>query len=106
MAVVGKGRGRIGKKEMKEEVLALSGTDSEDSDGEGGEEDEEQAGWGSRKKHYYGGNTGEEMEEDVGESDLEEDRAEEVEASKLQIAGLAGCLEAGWPRINRRLDDW
>ena len=84
MAVVGKGRGRIGKKEMKEEVLALSGTDSEDSDGEGGEEDEEQAGWGSRKKHYYGGNTGEEMEEDVGESDLEEDRAEEVEASKLQ----------------------
>ena len=84
MAIVGKGRGRGGKKEAREEVLALSGTDSEDDEGEDGVEEEEKGGWGSRKKHYYGGNTGEEMEEDVGESDLEEDRAEEVEASKLQ----------------------
>jgi len=85
MAIVGKGRGNRGnKKEAREEVLALSGTDSEDDEGEGDGDEEEKGGWGSRKKHYYGGNTGEEMEEDVGESDLEEDRAEEVEASKLQ----------------------
>ena len=84
MAIVGKGRGKGGKKEAREEVLALSGTDSEDEGEEGDGDEEEKGGWGSRKKHYYGGNTGEEMEEDVGESDLEEDRAEEVEASKLQ----------------------
>ena len=86
MAIVGKGRGNRGnKKETREEVLALSGTDSDDDEGGAGDRDEEEkGGWGSRKKHYYGGNTGEEMEEDVGESDLEEDRAEEVEASKLQ----------------------
>merc|ERR1719239_558569 len=86
MAIVGKGRGKRGnKKEAREEVLALSGTDSEDDEGgEGDGDEEEKGGWGSRKKHYYGGNTGEEMEEDVGESDLEEDRAEEVEESKLQ----------------------
>ena len=82
MATVAKGRGRT-KKEAREEVLALSGTDSEDEEG-GGEGEEEEAGWGSKKKHYYGGNTGEEMEDDVDDSDLEEDRAEEVEASKLQ----------------------
>ena len=82
MATVAKGRGR-NKKEAREEVLALSGTDSEDEDG-GGEGEEEEGGWGSKKKHYYGGNTGEEMEDDVDDSDLEEDRAEEVEASKLQ----------------------
>ena len=84
MAIVGKGRGKGGKKEAREEVLALSGTDSEDEGEEEDGDEEEKGGWGSRKKHYYGGNTGEEMEEDVGESDLEEDRAEEVEASKLQ----------------------
>jgi len=84
MAIVGKGRGKGGKKEAREEVLALSGTDSEDEGEEREGDEEEKGGWGSRKKHYYGGNTGEEMEEDVGESDLEEDRAEEVEASKLQ----------------------
>ena len=84
MAIVGKGRGKGGKKEAREEVLALSSTDSEDEGEEGDGDEEEKGGWGSRKKHYYGGNTGEEMEEDVGESDLEEDRAEEVEASKLQ----------------------
>ena len=82
MATVAKGRGR-NKTEAREEVLALSGTDSEDEDG-GGEGEEEEGGWGSKKKHYYGGNTGEEMEDDVDDSDLEEDRAEEVEASKLQ----------------------
>ena len=82
MATVAKGRGK-NKREAREEVLALSGTDSEDEEG-GGEGEEEEAGWGSKKKHYYGGNTGEEMEEDVDDSDLEEDRAEEVEASKLQ----------------------
>ena len=82
MATVAKGRGRT-KKEAREEVLALSGTDSEDEE-VGGEGEEEEGGWGSKKKHYYGGNTGEEMEDDVDDSDLEEDRAEEVEASKLQ----------------------
>ena len=82
MATVAKGRGK-NKKESREEVLALSGTDSEDEE-VGGEGEEEEGGWGSKKKHYYGGNTGEEMEDDVDDSDLEEDRAEEVEASKLQ----------------------
>ena len=74
MVIVGKGWGNRGnKKEAREEVLALSGTDSKGEVGEGGDSDEEEKrGWGSRKKHHYGGNTGEEMEEDVGESDLEE----------------------------------
>merc|ERR1712142_19705 len=36
----------------------------------------------------YGGNTGEEIEDDLDESDLEEDKMEEVEAAKLQSRQL------------------
>jgi U3 small nucleolar RNA-associated protein 3 len=76
------------------EVLALSGTDS-DTDGEGGAgEEEDLRKWGGKKKHYYGGNTGEELGSDPpSDSDMEEDRAEEVEVGKLQKLQLAAMEE-------------
>jgi len=113
MAVMMKGRGKRNNYNRKE-VFAMSGTDSdsdlelpnikslkkkeaeeeiEDSDLGSGEEGEEDARkWGSKKKHYYGGNTGEEIESDV-DSEMEEDRAEELEATKLQNQQLARMEE-------------
>ena len=109
-------RGRKNEDSGPQEMFALSGTDSDsdlelpklkkmkksksakkndqlnDSDIESGDDGEPQDGdirkWGSKKKHYYGGNTGEEIEEGVDESDLEEDKMEELEAAKLQSRQL------------------
>merc|ERR1719318_2324541 len=39
---------------------------------------------GKQEKYYYGGNTGEELEHELGDSDLEEDKIEEQEAAMLQ----------------------
>ena len=39
--------------------------------------------WGSKKKYYYGGHTGEELEHELGDSDLEEDKIAEQEAAML-----------------------
>lgn len=77
----------------KQEVLAMSGTDS-DSDDEGGAGvEQEDEGWGSKKRHFYGGNTGEEQESEQEDSELEEDRAEEVEAARMQDRQLAAMEE-------------
>ena len=73
------------KKEPKQE-------ENVDSDlGSVGDEKEEQEDlkrWGRKKKSYYGGNTGQEMEEDLDDSDLEENKMEEIEAAKLQSKQL------------------
>lgn len=65
---------------------------NEDSDlgsvGDNKEEQEDLRRWGSKKKSYYGGNTGQEMEDDLDDSDLEEDKMEEIEAAKLQSKQL------------------
>ena len=109
-------RGERSERRGPEEMFALSGTDSDsdlelptmkklrkkakseksqdepeinDSDVEDNTEEEyDIRRWGKRKKNYYGGNTGEEMEEGIDESDLEEDRMEEIEAGKLQSRQL------------------
>merc|ERR1719318_1742314 len=39
---------------------------------------------GKQEKYYYGGNTGEELEHELGDSDLEEDKIEDQEAAMLQ----------------------
>ena len=74
------------KKETKQDE------EIEDSDlGSVGDNEEEQdlRRWGSKKKYYYGGNTGQEMDDDLDDSDLEEDKMEEIEAAKLQSKQLA-----------------
>ena len=46
--------------------------DISDSDLGSGEEEKDVRKWGSKKKYYYGGNTGEELEHELVGSDLEE----------------------------------
>ena len=93
MATVLKGRRKGRREGEREEVLAMSGTSSSEEEEEEGRGEEDIRRWGSRKKSYYGGNTGEEMGEEEVESDLEEDRAEEREAAKLQARQLATMAE-------------
>ena len=110
-------KGKRKEEDGAQEMFALSGTDSDsdlelpklkklkkkkkkapeqqeevnDSDIESEEDDNEDGDlrkWGTKKKHYYGGNTGEEIDEDLDESDLEEDKMEEMEAAKLQSRQL------------------
>ena len=69
--------------EPQEEV-----NDSDIESEEDGNEEGDLRKWGTKKKHYYGGNTGEEIDEDLDESDLEEDKMEEMEAAKLQSRQL------------------
>ena len=52
------------------------------------EQEEDLKRWGRKKRSYYGGNTGQEMEEDLDDSDLEENKMEEIEAAKLQSKQL------------------
>jgi len=83
---------KLRKKEREKEKLEKKekkGSDDEDgdlsdSDIESAEEEEDVRRWGSKKKYYYGGNTGEELEHELGDSDLEEDKIEEQEAAMLQ----------------------
>jgi len=83
---------KLRKKEREKEKLEKKekkGSDNEDgdlsdSDIESAEEEEDVRRWGSKKKYYYGGNTGEELEHELGDSDLEEDKIEEQEAAMLQ----------------------
>ena len=109
-------KGKRKEEDGAQEMFALSGTDSDsdlelpklkklkkkkkgskqqdevnasDIESEGDEnEDGDLRKWGTKKKHYYGGNTGEEIDEDLDESDLEEDKMEEMEAAKLQSRQL------------------
>jgi len=110
-------RGGRKEEDGNKEVFALSGTDSDsdlelpdmkklkkkqlskqteddelhDSDiasDDDRNDEEDVRRWGTKKKHYYGGNTGEEIEDDLEESDLEEDKMEEIEAAKLQSRQL------------------
>ena len=109
-------RGKRKEEDGAQEMFALSGTDSDsdlelptlkklkkkkkaskqqeevnasDIESEGDQnEDGDLRKWGTKKKHYYGGNTGEEIDEDLDESDLEEDKMEEMEAAKLQSRQL------------------
>ena len=73
------------KTEAKEASGDISDSDIEDKNAE---EVDDLRRWGTKKKHYYGGNTGEELEDDLEGSDLEEDRMEEMEAAKLQSRQL------------------
>ena len=108
-------KGKRKEEDGPQEMFALSGTDSDsdlelptlkkmkkkksikqkeevnDSDiesEEDGSQENDLRKWGTKKKHYYGGNTGEEIDEDLNESDLEEDKMEEIEAAKLQSRQL------------------
>ena len=72
------------KMEAKEGTGDISDSDIEDN----AEEVDDLRRWGTKKKHYYGGNTGEELEDDLEGSDLEEDKMEEMEAAKLQSRQL------------------
>merc|ERR1719422_489122 len=79
------------KKMKKKQKISQENEDVNDSDiaSDDPEEDEDDVRrWGTKKKHYYGGNTGEEIEDDLDESNLEEDKMEEVEAAKLQSRQL------------------
>jgi len=77
------------KSKKKVETGAGAGTDdSEESDFNSGEETEDIRKWGKKKKYYYGGNTGEEQQGELDDSDLEEDEIEEQEAAQLQSRQL------------------
>ena len=98
-------RGSRARKEEtgRQEVLAMSGDSDSDLElptarglrrqEEGVEEEGDIREWGSRKKHYYGGNTGEDPESELEDSEMEEDRAEEVEVGRLQAQQLASMEE-------------
>jgi len=69
------------KKSTAEEEIAMNDEDFLGSDIEGEEGDNVQA-WGSKKKHFYGGNTGEAIA--TSDEDFDEDEEEEKEAKLLQ----------------------
>jgi len=75
---------RYKKKESKPEDISDSDIGSVGDN----QEEEDLRRWGRKKKSYYGGNTGQEMEDDLDDSDLEEDKMEEIEAAKLQSKQL------------------
>lgn len=76
------------KKKTKEDQEEIEGdegglADSDVEDG-GGEGRDELRAWGSKKKHFYGGNTGERVRAGDSDSSFDEDEAEEREAALLQ----------------------
>jgi len=81
---------KLRKKQKEKERLEKAAEDDNDegdisdSDLGSAEEEEDVRKWGSKKKYYYGGNTGEELEHELADSDLEEDKIEEQEAAMLQ----------------------
>jgi len=75
-------------RQEKEELDDEEGDLSESDLGSEQEEEEDVRRWGNKKKYYYGGNTGEELEHELGDSDLEEDKIEELEAAILQSRQL------------------
>ena len=108
-----------GPKEDTREMFALSGTDSDSdlelptvskpkkkktkkvkkakevSDSDVQDSDEEAAAvgaWGSRKKHFYGGNSGY-QDDEVDDSDMEEDNVEQREVEMLQARQLEAMDE-------------
>ena len=81
---------KLSMKQMEKERLEKAAKDDNDkgdvsdSDLGSAEEEDDVRKWGSKKEYYYGGNTGEELEHELADSDLEEDKIEEREAAILQ----------------------
>eukprot|EP00088_Acartia_fossae_P001251 TRINITY_DN1046_c0_g1_i4.p1 TRINITY_DN1046_c0_g1~~TRINITY_DN1046_c0_g1_i4.p1 ORF type:complete len:557 (-),score=214.36 TRINITY_DN1046_c0_g1_i4:143-1813(-) len=69
-------------REAAEADIEMNDEDFLGSDADEGDQDDNIKAWGSKKKHFYGGNTGQQVE--TSDSEYSEDEAEEREARLLQ----------------------